>query len=285
MAERMSHSPGPVSYHIHQGESIVVALFSSVVMTLNAKFRILYDDGSTDTCIVDDFATGSTRVGEQAKSVWIAREHGAIVEGTAQISGGTAAQPKRGQTYVRASIVPTPEGGPSLAMLFQGYLYRGFSPTLGTNIEPGPGGGRGNLRTVTGTNPAANTEASEAVPANAIWRLLSWSIVLVTDANVANRNTNLIADDGTTANRSWFILSTFAHAASLTRTHLFFIGNDTVSPVSSPVTTDTDVIGHLGNLPDYVLRPASRIRTNTTAIQVGDDYAAPIFQVEEWIDP
>jgi hypothetical protein len=56
--------------------------------------------------------------------------------------------------------------------------------------------GPGVLRSITGTNPAANAEISETVPTNARWRVHAIRFTLVTDANVANREVALTLDDG-----------------------------------------------------------------------------------------
>ncbi len=132
----------------------------------------------------------------------------------------------------------------------------------------------GRIRSITGTDPAADTEISETVPDRRRWRILTIYLILVTDANVADRIPNLIIDNGTT---SLYILpSDTAHTASLTRHY-----NYSTQPVPQFLS---DIIFHLP-LPHLILPAGYRIRTTTTNKQVGDNYSAPQLLVEEWIDP
>lgn len=150
------------------------------------------------------------------------------------------------------------------------------------SVDPGT---HGSLRTVTGTNPAAGAEVSEAVPANARWRLRAFSVVLVTDATAVTRNAQIVIDDGTTANRRFYSVGN-DQGASLTRTHLFTQGFQAAAPtISARSFIDTDTVLVQSTLPEDLLLPRSgRIRTVTVGIVAGDNFAAPIFQVEEWLE-
>src|SRR3990167_7180454 len=179
---------------------------------------------------------------------------------------------KRGTVYV---VVQLASYAVTLTVA-RGYVYEGVPLVLGQFIEPGPGGGEGNIRTVTGTNPAAGVEISEAVPTNAIWRFLSFSAVLVSDANASNRSMYLVADDGTTANRRFFVFNTTAQTASLTRTWLYFRGNGLANQASAGGVADTDTVISQDNLPDETFVEGGRIRTITSGILAGDNWAAPL---------
>lgn len=134
--------------------------------------------------------------------------------------------------------------------------------------------GPGALRALAGTNPAANAELAETVPAGARWRLRSLLASLVTDANAANREVALLIDDGATV---YFATTPGAnHAASLTRRYC-----------ASPAGVRG--IGAAANeiaiaIPDLVLPAGHRIRTLTTNLQAGDDWGAPQLCVEEWLE-
>lgn len=187
----------------------------------------------------------------------------------------SSGSPRIGQVYgildvVRGlGAVQTPVG-----VLWQGYL---------TDTTPAgwPGvalrasvDGPGVLRSITGTDPAANVEISEAVPTNARWRPLSIRFSLVTDANAANREVALTFDDG--ANVYARIPSRFTHVASLT-----FGYTAALNAALETVAQDTE---KLIRLPPIVMQGGHRFNTVTTGRQVTDNYGAPQYLVEEWIE-
>jgi hypothetical protein len=206
-------------------------------------------------------ATSAIRLGE-----------GWLQEITA-IAGGGA--PVIGQTFARVDLVRGEGAARSIhATLLQGMLtatqrlaWPG-SP-LGTTL-----GAPGALRSLTGTNPAANTEISETVPTGARWRLVSFRAALVTDANAANREVALTFDDGT--NVYMEAHAGVNQAASLTRQYTASIG-----AVRGAAATGT---GILIALPEVVLPAGHRIRTSTTNRQATDDWSAPQYLVEEWLE-
>lgn len=128
------------------------------------------------------------------------------------------------------------------------------------------------LSVVTGTDPAANVEVSETVPANARWRLLALRVTLVTDATAANREVALQFDDGTTA---YYTVSAGANqAASLTRQY-----SAAPAGLRGAAATGTDI---LIAAPSGVMLPAGhRIRTSTTNRQATDNFGAPLLLIQE----
>lgn len=159
--------------------------------------------------------------------------------------------------------------------LFSGYLDGGHQPSFPYDTLRAPLEGPGRIRSITGTNPAANTEITETVPAGALWRLLGTRFQLVTDANVANRTATLIVDDGT--NTIWQADANATQAAGVTRNYNFF-------PWSTlPTAAGTEIFGFVP--PNMLLQAGFRIRTSTANIQVTDNYGAPILLVEEWLQP
>lgn len=132
----------------------------------------------------------------------------------------------------------------------------------------------GALRAVTGTDPAAGAEISEAVPTGARWDLLAISFQLVTDATVANRETALTFDDGATI---YFTSpSGFAQTASLTRRYSAAAIGAQTAPAAG---TDRQIL-----IPLITLLPGHRIRTATTGIVAGDNYGAPLLLVRETLE-
>lgn len=187
----------------------------------------------------------------------------------------TAGTPRRGQCFVLLEIVRGVTGAVQpVAVLLQGYVTdtarRGWPGSPLELSAEGPGV----LRSVTGTDPAANTEISETVPTNARWRLYAVAATLVTDANVANREVALVLDDGATVLAR--VPSGFSHTASLTKLYSFFRGG-LVQTVAQDLT-------RIMAIPWVDLQGGSRLRTITTNLQATDNYGAPQLLVEEWIE-
>jgi hypothetical protein len=130
------------------------------------------------------------------------------------------------------------------------------------------------LRSITGTNPAANAEISETVPTNARWRLLALQVSLVSSSQVANRELALTFDDGTAVFAR--VPSGFTHAASLTRVYSSF--HHAERNTQAQDTTKNFP------LPRIDLPGGARIVGVTTALQTLDNYGAPQLLVEEWIE-
>jgi len=129
------------------------------------------------------------------------------------------------------------------------------------------------IRSITGANPAATTEISETVPAGSRWTFKSLRAALVTNGTVATRNVQITFDDGTNTFASGG--ATFNQSASLTFTYFFNPG------VTNAV--QTSVIAQVPIPADVVLPAGYRIRTVTSAMQSGDDWAAPQYVVSEEI--
>lgn len=133
--------------------------------------------------------------------------------------------------------------------------------------------GRGRIRSIVGTDPAAGVEISETVPTNAIWRLQSFLARLVTDATVGNRFPTLLLDDG--ANVFQRYPNSALQAASQTMDWQW-------SPIGAAFGSAGSF--QLGFIPpDLYLPGGFRIRTSTGGIQAGDNWGAPNLLVEEWI--
>jgi len=94
--------------------------------------------------------------------------------------------PKRGQTFIRASLV-TGAGGLVKEVLFSGYIsnerYLSFPiSTIENSID-----GFGNIVTLTPVNPAPGSGYLFTVPTNTTYKFRPGECTLVTDATVANR--------------------------------------------------------------------------------------------------
>lgn len=180
----------------------------------------------------------------------------------------------RGQAVVNAHLqVGTGAASFFTMRLFAGYLtffdFLGWPPG---NFES-TSAGAGNIRSITGTLPAAGAEISETVPNLARWRLKSFNFSITTSATVANRNPRLVIDDG--VNQLTLQDVGISIAASTTQQLHWVPGH------ANPSNQDNVLTAGLG--PETILGPGYRIRTNTLLLQVGDQYTAPQYEVEEWI--
>jgi hypothetical protein len=187
----------------------------------------------------------------------------------------SAGAPRRGQVFVIVDLVRGRLGAlQPLGVLLQGYVQD-------TTVLAWPGSpiiaspeGPGFTRLVTGTNPGAGIEIIETVPTNARWRLLSIAASLVTDATVTNRLPSLVLDDGASIYAR--IPAAAVQVASLTTLYTWAVGavNNAVATSVSAAPAPQGVM----------LMGGHRIRTLTANIAGGDDWGAPVYVVEEWIE-
>jgi len=163
----------------------------------------------------------------------------------------------------------------ALGVLCQGAITASQEISWPSTI-PSSGGGLTSLiglaRIITGTNPAAGSEISETVTAGKTWRLHAFRATLVTSATAGNRLPDLTVDDGATI--------VFNSDAQLNE------------PASSTFTFQWGPVGQRDGAagtyswamtPVGLLIPAGgRLRTSTSGLQVGDDWGAPVYAVEEF---
>ena len=190
-----------------------------------------------------------------------------------QISPSTAPV-RRGECYVRATLLLD---GEPVQRLSSGYLTD--SKTLS-----GPPGvfesfteGSGLRHLVTGTNPAAGAEISEAVPTNARWKIRGIFIQLTTDVTVIDRRVAVTFDDG--ANMYYLKASGGVHPASLTKNY-----HPTPGYNIDDAAFDAQGSIRIPLPPDVILSAGYRIRSVTANLQAGDNFGAPLLDVEEWIE-
>lgn len=131
----------------------------------------------------------------------------------------------------------------------------------------------GVFKVVTGTDPAAGAEISQTVTAGKAWELQAMTFQFVTDATAANRRVTVIFDDGTSIFSQ--VPSEAPQAASVTaRYH--------IAPGLARYGTTLENKGYPLAIPRLVLSGGFRIRTDTTNLQVGDNYGAPVLYVVEY---
>ena len=157
--------------------------------------------------------------------------------------------------------------------LCSGYVYSGKNLSWPAQLQNDYRLGGGQLVSLTGTNPAANTEILESVTNYEVWRLMGIQFTLVTDANAANRQVNLIIDDGTNT-----LLTIPAPAVQTASTTVIYNYG-----VALPFNNNATALVQTAPLPDkLLLKLLYRIRTSTTNRQVTDNYGAPQLYYEKW---
>lgn len=163
-----------------------------------------------------------------------------------------------------------------VATLVQGYITREHERAWPGSTLQAAREGAGYVYTRVGTNPAAGATIAETVPDNARWELQSLRIILTTDATVANRQIVIILGD---AIRTLLqIIGSATQPASTTYTYecaqgMPFTGAlaQTIVPLPLPRA--------------FELGPTDRILVGGFNLQAGDDFAAPVLRIREWLDP
>lgn len=187
----------------------------------------------------------------------------------------TGAAPVRGQVFARVDVIRGENSSAIvLSTLAQGYLTATKRLAYPGSVVEDSLSGAGVLRSILGTDPAANVEISETVPTGARWRLQSLQASLVTDATAANRVPALYIDDGT--NEVFRVSYPINQTASLTWVNTW-IG------VGGPQSGAG--IGVMHAMPNNItLLAGYRLRTVTVALQATDNWGAPRLGVEEWLE-
>lgn len=135
--------------------------------------------------------------------------------------------------------------------------------------------GHGRIRTIVGTTPGPTSEISETVPAGAIWRLMTFNFSILTSAVAGNRECALQVTDGLNV---YVQMNPAALTAPSNGVNFHYgdgmaftsnINNDLNAPIPRELYLTAGLI----------------IKTHTTSIGAGDQYTAPTYMVEEWLQP
>lgn len=128
--------------------------------------------------------------------------------------------------------------------------------------------------TYTGTDPAANVEIAETVPADKFWIVQAFRVVYACDGTAATRTGHLLFDDGATV-----------IAAMVIGTSMIATGTYTMTAAVGAPSNQNGASAQnysITPLPDIVLPAGYRIQTLTTNRQAGDNYGAPAIMVKEY---
>jgi len=266
---RVRDAVTPSVIYIGPGDDLRVQMWASQVATPGVQGRLLR---AADGLIVP-FAFNLPTVADRVRTDSIFKlAEGFLLGLRCNAPVGTV----RGQVYVRVQLsIGSVAAGAVLHNLCAGYVSD--SDHLGwpdaTN-EPSFSG-RGNLRSITGTDPAAGAEISETVPTGAVWRLMALSCQLTTSGVGSSRTARLALDDGT--NIYYQVEPSATTPISVTRR----FSSGAIGDRPASVTTD-----FYWPIPYNVFMPAAhRLRTVTNNLDATDNYTAPQMLVEEWLQP
>jgi len=258
----------PAERYVSASDKFYIAIWNAVTnLAVTLKGRMLLKNGSISE-ITRRFEPTNDRV---INEYYMETTSGFLLDLEIFPEGPT----KRGQTFVHVSLYQNNNNSNNRnALLIQNYLQSGNALSFPRSKIQDSIEGKGVIRLVSGTDPAAGEEVLETVPTNAKWKILAVRFFLTTDATVANRQPALMIDDG--SNEIHRSIYHNAQTASLVRSYFFNLGSTFTAAVNNS--------WHLNNLPELELPAGARIRSVTSGIQAGDDFAAPNILVEEWIE-
>lgn len=260
----------PSALYVGAEDRLILTIYSAESgVTVAVRARFLGPDGQV-TPQVFTLAAGSARA--QERRLFDLGE-GFLLGCIVTVDSGTA---RRGQVFAHVGLGRgTAAAAEMVHTLIADYVTSGVGLAW-------PGGqirqsveGRGMLRSVTGTDPAAGAEVSEAVPTNARWLLHGVRLTLVTDATAANRRVHLSIQNELTV-PLLDLAAGDVQAASLTRRY-------NCEPAGFQRTAADNEI-YLPLPRPLPLLQGWIIATVTTNLQAGDNFQAPRLYVEEWLE-
>lgn len=182
---------------------------------------------------------------------------------------GTQVATQPGECFVHATLR---RGNDRLFRPVMGYLYPAHQPSY-PGRQMGSLEGPGRIFTQSLGDPAAGSDyTDEAVPTDAMWRVLGFQGQMVADANAASRRLRIDYSDGTRTIPA--ALSGTDQTANVTTNYYAGIGLAHQNRGSGDIVLP---------LPDIRLDEASVISPTTVSIQAGDDWAEGFLLVEEWM--
>lgn len=259
----------PTHAYINPDDVLHVFIASSLTSpTVRVFARLLLPDGT----IVPNAWTYNPVNGRLGQSFLQTLTECFLLTITVDVPNGTTT----GQTFVRVSILR----GSFNAIATSALLLQGYAS--GTDLLSWPMSpcwpkfyGHGNIRSITGTTPAAGQQIVETVPAGAIWRLMAFHFVLTASAAVSTRVPYLVLTDGTNAVAAITTPAADGITAGGTRNYYFA---DNVGPSISGTIFST------GNVPrEFYMQPGWRIASSVTPMDAADQLSAVQYVVEEWM--
>jgi len=138
-------------------------------------------------------------------------------------------------------------------------------------------GNRGSFTKETGADPNAGSDVFDQFTGNELWRLHAIQITLVTDANAADRRLHFNLPFGTSANATKAI-SSVDQVASTTVKYI-------IAAFGSMPTAADNLTTLIPIPPDMWMSGTKTFSTSLINKQVGDNFAAPLYFIEKFIEP
>lgn len=262
--------PSPV--YIGPGDFLTVKLYTSLAVTIVLHGRVLLPSGE-----IKEFerlhaasATDRTLSSESFQLGEVFLLNLSVTQQNVAIQIGTC------------YVVVTLTHGSAASRVEHTTLASGYCAQDNYIYWPGRPGvdsltGKGLLRVIPGTNPAAGAEILETVPTGARWRFIAMRAVLVTDATVATRVPSIVFQSAVPLE---FLRIGPQTGQGLSTTGIFswLSGQGYDSGALATIQS----IGVPGSM---WLAAGHRIATVTTNLQAGDDWAAPVLFLEEYLEP
>jgi len=262
--------PPPASSYIGPDDYLSLEVRNSIAaQAISFHWRLLRADGQL---ILGSHTYSPTA--DRAVNTWVVRLAEGFLLG-AVVGGGSTAKP--GAVYARLLLLRGGGGGVAVAqVLLAGYVVAGAGLVWPYPRYQGPAEGPGRLRLLVGTNPAPGSYIVEEVPSGARWRIVLFYCEFTTSAVVANR---------------------YVHFWIGTATAYYFLGAPLLAvPANSSYRfewapgVDARVLSGLDQVQDalpepLVLSTGMRFGVLVSGLQAGDDFGAPNYMVEEWLEP
>lgn len=267
----------PPSYlHIQQEDDILVKVFAPTIalpFSVNIEFRVLYPPSTSQPEAEIRPTRKTVLVNATSVTLRFNLNEGHVLSASASMAAGATAQ--RGQVFVQLFVV---RGIASdlitLWTLLSDYVTTNFRPTWPNAGPRGPLEGPGFFRLINGANPAAGAEDIETVPAGVRWRPISFYTNLTTSGAVANRLARIALTNGV---NTYYVSTAYFTQTAGTFSNYCCVGMTPGASIASNVV-------NLPLPPTPILLATHSILTSTSNIQAADQWAAPNYMVEEWID-
>jgi hypothetical protein len=250
-------APYGAGYIAQAEHTLRISAWCSIAGVTLALAAVVIDECGQPRPHLNTLVPTSDRI--KTTSASLPLECGAIASVHVFASGGT---PLGCQCYVRVELLQGREGGvQSLGTILEGYVTANVALAYPGDNTSRATDGRGTFRIILGAVPAAGAEIIETVPANTRWQLVAFRfrITASAGANIVFETENVTA---VTAAQ----VVTYNAGAGIQNANLAALDYQLA-------------------LPETLVLPAgARIRTLTGLIQGADQYAAPVYNVEEWLD-
>lgn len=260
----------PGGFYMRIDDNIRVTSYNSLAgVTLSVRTRFLTLDGLVQAS-VDAHTPNTDRTA--ASSILVTPE-GWLLGLEVFASAGT---PQIGQTFVVLEAVRGLASSATPLQLFTTGYCTSKQPLAWPAVSPGQSlDGHGALRSIAGTTPGAGAEFSETVPTGARWELIMFHGVLNGSAAVANRLPRLVLDDG--ANQLLNMPGIVTTTANAIIRYEWAQGMPFAAQVNAQQTPTAIPVGNR-------LGAGFRLRSITTALDVGDTWTNLRYLVREWIE-